>query len=124
VTTGATVERATEFGEAWNGRDVDKVLSYFTDDAVMYITNLPKNLGTPFAGKEQIAAAVQSLWSRYPDGQFTNLKVTVTGDFGTFDYDFVATDQDGVRQVYPGADVLEFRGDMVYRKLGFVATVK
>ena len=41
------------------------------------------------------AVAGYRLFSTDPDGKFENLKVTVAGDVGTFEWDFVATDANG-----------------------------
>lgn len=100
-----TRERAAEFGAAWNSHDADLVASYFADDGVY--------------PKAEVRRGVQAFFDRYPDGKFENLKVNVAGDFGTFEWDFVATDASGKVVRTAGCDLLEFVGDRVSKKNAF-----
>ena len=122
MTTKMTVERATEFGAAWNSHDPDLVASYFADDGAYHASVGTERLGLTFVGKEEIRRGVKVFFDRFPDGRFENLKVNVVGDFGTFEWDFVATDASGVSVSVAGCDLLEFRGDKVTSKNAFRKT--
>ena len=76
-----TLERATEFGSAWNSRDPDLVASFFADDGVYHASVGPDRLGKAYLGKEEIRKGVKAFFERFPDGRFENLKVVVSGDF-------------------------------------------
>src|SRR5258706_16208598 len=91
-----TLERATEFGLAWNSRDPDLVASFFADDGVYHASVGPDRLGQTFLGKEEIRNGAQAFFERFPDRRFENLKVVVVGDIGTFEWDFVVTDEGGM----------------------------
>jgi ketosteroid isomerase-like protein len=113
------MERATEFGGAWNSGDADLVTSYFAEDGVYHASVGPDALGKTFTGKSEIFRGVQAFFDRFPGGKFENLKVTVSGELGTFEWDFVTTDADGQRVRTAGCDLLQFRGDKVLTKNAF-----
>jgi hypothetical protein len=50
---------------------------------------------------------------------FENLKVIVAGDIGTFEWDFVTTDADGLEVRTAGCDLLRFVGDKVATRNAF-----
>src|SRR5262249_41584522 len=79
-----TLERATEFGSAWNSGDPDLVASFFADDGMYYASVGPDHLGKAFVGKKQVREGVKAFFARFPGGKFENLKVVVSGNFGTF----------------------------------------
>ena len=114
-----TLERATEFGAAWNSRDPDLIASFFTEDGAYHASVGPEHLGATFVGKEAIRRGARIFFDRFPNGRFENLKVNVLGDFGTFEWDFVTTDGSGRSVSVAGCDLLEFRGDRVTKKNAF-----
>ncbi|HYF60636.1 MAG TPA: nuclear transport factor 2 family protein [Burkholderiaceae bacterium] len=114
-----TLERATEFGAAWNSRDPDLIASFFTEDGAYHASVGPEHLGATFVGKEAIRRGARIFFDRFPNGRFENLKVNVLGDFGTFEWDFVTTDGSGRSASVAGCDLLEFRGDRVTKKNAF-----
>jgi len=114
-----TVERATEFGSAWNSRDPDLVASFFTDDGAYHASVGPDRLGLSFVGRDAIRKGAKIFFDRFPDGRFENLKVVVAGNIGSFEWDFVASDATGQSVTTAGCDLLEFRGDRVVKKNAF-----
>src|SRR5262245_4850885 len=99
-----SVERATEFGAAWNSGDPDFITSFFTDDGVYHASVGPDHLGKTYVGKEAIRRGVEAFFARFPDGRFENLRVVVSGNVGTFEWDFVATDASGALVRTAGCD--------------------
>ena len=114
-----TRARATEFGEAWNTRDPALIASFFADDGVYHASVGPEHLGKSFQGRDQVREGVAEFFRRFPDGRFDNLKVNLFGSFGTFEWDFVATNAEGQEVVTAGCDLLEFEGDMIKVKNAF-----
>ena len=114
-----TLERATEFGAAWNSRDPDLIASFFTEDGVYHASVGPDQLGKSYVGQAADSNGVKAFFDRFPDGRFENLKVVVAGDVGTFEWDFIATDASGKSVSTAGCDLLEFEGDMVVKKNAF-----
>ena len=114
-----TIERATEFGSAWNSGDADLVASFFAEDGVLLSCMGPEHLGKAMVGKNEIRRGVQAFFDRFPDGKFENLRVVVSGSIGTFEWDFVVSDATGRSIRTAGCDLLEFKGDMIIRKNAF-----
>jgi taurine dehydrogenase small subunit len=114
-----TLERATKFGSAWNSRDPDLVASFFSDDGVYHASVGPDRLGKTYVGREEIRKGVKAFFERFPDGKFENLKVVVSGNFGSFEWDFVAIDAGGKSVTTAGCDLLTFRGEDVIVKNAF-----
>ncbi len=119
MTKSMTIERATEFGSAWNSHDPDLVASFFAEDGVYHASVGPDQLGKSYAGKAAVREGVKVFFDRFPDGRFENLKVAVAGNIGTFEWDFIATDASGKSVSTAGCDLLEFKGDMVAKKNAF-----
>ena len=117
-----TLERATEFGSAWNSGDADLVASFFAHDAVYHASVGPDRLGKTYVGKAEIRKGVKAFFERFPDGKFENLKVVVAGDTGSFEWDFVATDASGKSVTTAGCDLLASRGEEVIVKNAFRKT--
>jgi ketosteroid isomerase-like protein len=119
VSKTMTLERATEFGAAWNSRDPDLIASFFTEDGAYHASVGPDPLGKSYFGKAAIRNGAKAFFDRFPDGRFENLKVVVSGNIGTFEWDFIATDASGKSVSTAGCDLLEFKGDMVVKKNAF-----
>ena len=114
-----TIERATDFGSAWNSGDADLVTSFFAEDGVLLSCMGPEPLGKTMVGRKEIRKGVKAFFERFPDGKFENLKVVVSGSIGTFEWDFVVSDAAGKSTRTAGCDLLEFKDDMIIRKNAF-----
>jgi ketosteroid isomerase-like protein len=114
-----TLQRATEFGAAWNSRDADKVASYFAEDGEYHASFGPELFGASYVGRDAVRRGVEAFFARFPDGKFEDLQVFVAGDRGTFEWTFVARNADGKLVATHGCDLLEFVGDMVKKKNAF-----
>lgn len=114
-----SLERATEFGAAWNSGDPDLIASFFAEDGVYHASVGPDRLGRTYRGKDDIRTGAAAFFARFPNGKFENLKVAVAGDIGTFEWDFVTTDADGAEVRTAGCDLLRFRGSEVILKNAF-----
>jgi ketosteroid isomerase-like protein len=114
-----SLERATEFGTAWNSHDAALVASYFAEDGEFHASVGPEHLGASYYGLDEVQRGVQAFFDRFPGGTFENLRVQVFGDRGTFEWDFVTPGPDGTAERVAGCDLLEFRGDRVRTKNAF-----
>jgi len=114
-----SIERLTEFAEAWNKSDPDLVASYFTDDGSFFSSAGPDPLGRGYHGKVGIRQAARDFDARYPGAQFQNLKVFVAGDVGILEWELVVPDGAGGETRTVGCDLLELRGDLGHRKSAF-----
>lgn len=117
--TRMTPERLRAFGEAWNARDVDLVLSFMAPDPSYHASVGSELLGTSYVGREAVRAGVAAFFERYPDGRFDDAAVFVAGDRGAAEWTFTWTDADGSRLRARGCDLFEFEGDLVRTKNAF-----
>ena len=114
-----TLERATQFGAAWNSHDAEKVASFFAENAEYHASFGPELFGASYVGRDAVRRGVKAFFDRFPDGRFEDLQVFVAGDRGTFEWTFVATAADGKLVTTHGCDLLEFAGDKVKKKNAF-----
>ncbi len=97
-----------KFRAALESRDVDKILSFFTDDAEWHA---PEGV---FKGKEQIRRYV--LWNKQttPDFKITEVgaKIVAEGDVGVYEHTLSGT-IDGMKWDTLGLCIYEFAGEKV-----------
>ena len=108
-----TLERVIAFGAAWNSGDADLVASFFADDGVYHAAMAPSHMGQTFRGRAEIRRGVAAFFDDFPDGKFENLRVVVAGNFGSFKWDFLATNENGATVRAAGHVLLTFRSDRV-----------
>lgn len=114
-----SMERATEFGEAWNSHDATLVVSYFAPEGEYHASVGTDRLGASYLGKDEVRRGVQTFFDRFPDGRFEDLRVNIAGNWGTFEWDFVYTNAEGEATSVAGCDLLEFTGDKILKKNAF-----
>jgi hypothetical protein len=61
-----TLERATEFGAAWNSRDPDLIASFFTEEGVYHASVGPDQLGKSYFGKADIRTEPKRFSTAFP----------------------------------------------------------
>lgn len=114
-----TEARLLEALEAWNTRDVNRVLEYLTDDCTYHASFGPELQGRSFVGRDAVREGVRLFFDRYPDGQFVDTEVIVADHRGTAEWTFKATLADGAELEVRGCDLLEFDGDLIKTKNAF-----
>ena len=55
-----------DYAKAWNERDIEKILSFFTEDGIMEYAGS----GTIFQGKEEIRGEIVRIFEAWPDNRF------------------------------------------------------
>ena len=108
-----TLSRATEFCAAWNSRDPQLVVSFFTEDGIFHEHAGPGRPVQTFKGREEIFKFVKSFFDNNPGGRFENISVDLGGHSGLLKWDYVTTRADGKVTRTAGIDFLMFRGDLV-----------
>lgn len=116
-----TGERLARFLQAWNDRDVDDVLTYFTDDPVFHNSIGPELLGETYAGRENVRAAIEHVYAIYPTARWEDAEVWIgdEGDRGAAEWTFVSREADGTETRVRGCDLFEFVGDRISVKNAF-----
>ena len=101
-----------DFEEAYTKRDVEKMMTFFTEDAVWVA---PEGV---FSGKNEVRRYLT--WYAPEDFKMrlieTGIGVAVKGNRAVFQYTLEATSKDGVKCETPGVSVYEFSGEKIRRK--------
>ncbi len=72
----------TQFDAAWNRHDLEGVLGYYADDAVVTLSPAPAGLPATYTGRDEISAFVQML---LPGFHVQSTNVRANGDTITWD---------------------------------------
>ncbi len=81
----------------------------------------PEVKGTRYVGQEQVRAAVQAVFTQFPDARWSGPEHFVMGDRGVSEWVFSGTRSDGTWVEVQGCDVFTFRDGKIavknsYRK--------
>ena len=117
-------ELIDRYNAAWNGHDVETIVSLHTDDSVFenHVT------GDVNVGREQIARAIEGIFSVFPDLSFETRRAYIREDLvvqewtargthdGTMTRSGVEVAPTGRKVEYKGMDVIPIRDGLVARK--------
>ena len=112
------------YNDAWNDHDVETIVSMHTDDSVFenHVT------GDVNVGREQIARAIQGIFSVFPDLRFETRRAYIREDLvvqewtargtheGTMTRSGIEVPPTGRKVDYKGMDVIPIRDGLVARK--------
>ena len=97
------------FADAWNGHDVDALMSMMTTDCVFEASGGTAVDGERHEGQRAVRAAFAAVFEQYPDAHWGHARHFVTGDRGVSEWTFTGTRRDGKRVEVTGCDVFTFR---------------
>lgn len=113
-----TLEMLDAFSTAWSDGDLEKVMSFFADDAV-YLGSFGDDLdGTPFVGKAAIREGVAQYMAAFPGGRYERTAAVVDGDGAAVAWTFTWPTPDGSSSVR-GCDFFEVANGRIRRKDAF-----
>jgi steroid delta-isomerase-like uncharacterized protein len=112
------------YNAAWNGRDVETIVSMHTNDSVFenHVT------GDVNVGREQIARSIEGIFAVFPDLQFETRRAYIREDLvvqewtargtheGTMTRAGIEVQPTGRKVEYKGMDVIPIRDGLVARK--------
>jgi ketosteroid isomerase-like protein len=113
---GATPELMKAISAAFNSRDVDRIVSFFTEDATFYLARGPEPVGRTLAGKAAIRKALADRFKVIPDMRWDHKEYIFAGDRAVSVWTVRGKSADGEDLNYQGCDIYEFRGDKIFRK--------
>ncbi len=115
----ADAELLKEFTATFNSRDLDAVMTYFTDDAVFESPRGPDAWGTRFAGKGRVRAGLAARFAGLPQLHYGKDDHFAVGDRGASEWTLTGTTTDGEQLEVRGCDLWTFRGGLIARKDSF-----
>lgn len=107
------------FANAFNAHDVDRILSYMTDDCVFEASAGPDVDGEKFTGKEAVRKAFEDVFKTYPDARWDNVRHFISGERAVSEWTFTGTKPDGTKVEVTGCDLFTFRGEKIAVKNSF-----
>lgn len=102
--------------EAFNRRDVDKILEFFADDATFLMARGPEPCGRRVHGKAAIGKILADRFRVISDMRWDHVDHFVTGDRAVTVWMVTGTGADGEKLNYQGCDLYQFRGDQILHK--------
>jgi ketosteroid isomerase-like protein len=108
------------FGDGWNRHDVDRLMTFMTDDCVFETASGPHACGTRHAGRERVRAAFAGVFTAFPNVVFRDVRHVIAGDRGLSEWVFAGTTPDGRPVEVHGCDVFTFREGKIAVKSSFL----
>ena len=106
-----TPEFLATFTQAWNDKDVDKLMEHMADECEFMASVGTETEGTHWVGREEVRKGFASLWDGYPDAHFEAIgEDFIVGDRGCSEWIFTGTKKaDGTKVRARGCDVYTFK---------------
>ena len=101
---------------AFNSRDVDTILAFFTDDCVFDAPRGPAPGGRRLVGKEEVRKGFQARFDGIPDIEYTDARHFSSGDRGVSEWTIRGTQATGEPIEVRGCDLFEFSDGKISRK--------
>ncbi|BBK43223.1 ketosteroid isomerase [Allostella vacuolata] len=123
--TAVTEALVMEIEAAFNSRDVDRILSYFTEDGVFCTARGPTKTGIELKGKAAIGQFLRDRFSYIPDMHWNPHFRFVSGDYGVSYWTVTGTDiRTGASLDLHGCDIFRFRDGKLVHKDTFWKTIE
>ena len=97
------------FANAFNAHDVEKIVSYMTDDCIFEASAGPDVDGERFVGKEAVKKAFEEVLKNFPDAHWGNPHHFISGNRAVSEWTFTGTKQDGSKVEVTGCDLFTFK---------------
>jgi ketosteroid isomerase-like protein len=109
------------FANAFNAHDVNRILSYMTEDCMFEASAGPNVDGERFTGKDAVKKAFEDVFKTFPDAHWANVRHFIAGERAVSEWTFTGTKQDGSKVEVMGCDLFTFRNGKIaiknsYRK--------
>ncbi len=102
--------------EAFNLHDLDSIMGFFADDAVLEMPRGPDPWGTRYVGKAQVSEGLSKRFAGLPDVHYGNDRHWVCDDRGCSEWTLTGTTTAGVKVEVRGCDLFEFQGGKIVKK--------
>jgi ketosteroid isomerase-like protein len=116
ATNEVTVETMEEVLDAFNRHDLDAIMAYFAEDAVMEMPRGADPWGSRYVGKAAVREGLAGRFAGIPDVHYSEDRHWVCGDRGVSEWLLIGTTTTGDRIAVRGCDLWEFRDGLIVRK--------
>jgi len=116
ATAGPSIELLLEINDAFNSRDVDRIMSFFADDATFLMARGPETCGRRVQGKVAIGKVLADRFKVIASMRWDHIDHFVTGDRAVSVWTVTGKSADGEALEYRGCDLYQFRGNKILHK--------
>src|SRR5262250_3684006 len=116
TTAGPSIALLLEINAAFNARDVDRILSFFEDDATFLMARGPEPCGRRVHGKAAIRTVLADRFKVISDMRWDHIEHFVAGNRAVSVWMVTGIGADGEELNYQGCDIYEFRGERILNK--------
>lgn len=109
--------------DAFNSRDADRIMTYFTDDCTFMMARGPEPCGRRVHGKEAVRKVLADRFASVSGMRWDHIDRYVRGNRAVTVWTVTGRSADGEVLNFRGCDLYEFRGDKVLNKDTYWKTV-
>ncbi len=113
---GPSIELMLEINAAFNARDVDRIMSFFAEDATFLMARGPEPCGRRVRGKPAIRQVLADRFEVISGMRWDHIDHFIAGDRAVSVWMVTGQGADGEVLNYQGCDIYEFRGDKILNK--------
>jgi ketosteroid isomerase-like protein len=114
--TGPSIDLLLDINAAFNVRDVDRIMSFFDEDATFLMARGPEPNGRRVRGKAAIRKVLADRFKVISGMRWDHIEHFVAGNRAVSVWMVTGTSADGEALNYQGCDIYEFRGDKILNK--------
>lgn len=111
-----TMADMREIHESFNQHDIEKIVSFFTDDGVFRLSRGVEAEGRSLRGKQEIREFLADRFSKIGDMHWATISEFVAGDRGVSEWIVTGTLPDGTKIRTLGCDLYTFKGKKIILK--------
>jgi len=109
-------EILTSVLDAFNAHDLDRIMSYFSDDCILEMPRGPDPWGSRYVGFAAVREGLASRFAGLPDVQYVDDSHFVSGNMGISQWTIRGTSTKGERIEVHGCDFYTFRDGKIIKK--------
>ena len=114
--SGPTLGLLKDINAAFNARDLDRIMSFFTDDCTFLMARGPEPVGRRVHGKAAVRTVLADRFKVISDMRWDHVDAFIAGNRAVTVWMVTGTGTDGEKLNYRGCDLYEFRGDKILNK--------
>ena len=119
LNTDAILGTLVSLADAFNAHDLDRIMSYFAEDAVLEMPRGQDPWGTRYVGKIAVREGLAGRFKGMPDVHYGEATHYVVGDTGISKWTVTGTSLAGQKIRANGCDFYSFRAGLVVKKDSF-----
>ncbi len=113
---GPSIDLLIEINAAFNSRDVDRIMSFFAEDATFLMARGPEACGRRVYGKGAIRKVLADRFTVITGMRWDHIDHFVAGNRAVSVWMVTGRGTDGEALNYQGCDIYAFRGDKILSK--------